>query len=138
MSRNTLIGIAWVVGYASLLAGCLGLAAFTSPVVKQYLPVGIAAMGCFLPFLIVYTITFFKRPFLSPRSFRICLVIAMGWFAGLTLTAEWLGYYGYLPPDGPAYARNLSRLLMHLGWLSFGPLIRLYLIMGSSESKPRA
>jgi hypothetical protein len=117
-SRETILGIGSIVGYFSLFIGVLGQAAFLSPVTKPHLPAIIAVMISLLPWLIVFTITFTKQSFLPPRPFRFCLLFAMCWFGSLTILAEILYHLGYMPPDSPSDAVTLSRVLMHIGWLS--------------------
>ena len=134
-SREALIAIESIVGYFALAVGCLGQATFASPVFKAHLPAWIGAIIVCFPFLIVYTTTFFKQAFLAPRAFRFCLIVAMCWFAALTIAAEIAYHRGYLPPDSPAYARTLSRVAMHIGWLSFPALIRLCFVTRCHESK---
>jgi hypothetical protein len=135
---DALWAIVWIVGYFGLFVGCIGQVAFTAPVLRPHLPAWIGWIGVvtvMLPWLIVFTITFFNHPFLSPRAFRFCLVLAMCFFALFTIVTEVLCHFGYMPPDSPAYARTISRVLMHMGWFSFIPLGRLYVITRRYESK---
>jgi hypothetical protein len=134
-SRDTILGIGSIVGYFSLLIGVLGQAAFMSPVTKPHLPAIIAVMIFLLPWLIVFTITYTKQSFLPPRPYRFCLLFAMCWFAAVTIFAEILYHLGYMPPDSPSYAGTLSRVLMHIGWLSLLFIIPRYIAIGHYESK---
>jgi hypothetical protein len=136
MFRDGLLVTAWMFGiYGALILGCLGQTAFMSPVVKPYLPAWMVVPIFILPYLLVFLITYFKRSFLSPRQFRFCLIFAMGWFAAVTIVAEILCQLGYMPPDSPAYGRTMARVLMHVGWLSFIPLICLYVLVRQAESQ---
>jgi hypothetical protein len=113
----------------------MGQAAFMGPMLTPRFPVAIAAIVIALPGVVVFTLTFFKQPFLPPRPFRLCLLLAMGWFALLAIFAEGLLHFGYLPPESPKYARTLARCLMHVGWLFFLPLARLYVNSRRFEAK---
>ena len=130
MSRDEFLNVG-MVGYCSLLLGTMGQAACTGAALKPHLPV----LVVYLPFLTVFTITFFKRSLLPPRAFRFCVLFAMCWFALVTLVAEILFHLGYMPPESPTFGRTFSRILMHIGWLSFIPLIRLYLVTRRYEAK---
>lgn len=135
ISRDTLIGIGACVGYFSLLFGTVGQAAFLSPVVKPHLPLVMAAFIFLLPWLLVFTITFFNRPILPPDRLRSCLMFAACWFATLAFVAEALFHLEYLPPDSPQYARTISRGLMHVGWLSLLYFIPAVWFTRSHQSK---
>jgi hypothetical protein len=135
MAHDALLAVRSIVGYFGLFVGVMGQAGFMSPVVKPCLPTFIAVVIFFLPWLIVSTITFTKQSFIPPRLFRFCLLFAMCWFAAITTVAEILYHLGYLPPDGPQNASTLSRVLMHVGWLSFLYLIPLYVADRRCETK---
>ena len=123
ISRDTIFGIGSIVGYFSLFVGCLGQACFLQPVTKPHLPAIIAVMISYLPWLIVFTITFTRQHFLPPRPFRFCLLFAMCWFAALTIFAELLQNLGDIPSGSGAIP---SRVLMHIGWLSLLFIVPLY------------
>ncbi len=106
-----------------------------SPVFKPHLPLIIATLIILLPWLLVFTITFTNQPLLPPSQFRVCIVFAACWFTVLTLVAETLYHLGYMPPDSPQYARDLSRGLMHLGWLSLLYFIPAYWFTRPHQSK---
>jgi len=125
--RDVYLSIERGLGFG-LYLGCLGWAAFTSPVLKPVVPVWIDVVIAASPALIVFTVTFAKKPLLPPRAFRLSLILAMCWFASLVIAAEVLCYLGYMPPDSPKYARTISRALMHVGWISFVPLVRCCII----------
>lgn len=118
ISRDAIAGIGSIVGYFSLFVGALGQAAFLSPITKPHLPVFVPLLLSLLPWLIVFTVTFTKQPFLSPRPFRYCLLFAMYWFAAVTIIAEVLHWLGAIPPGSPQFAGTMCRVLMHVGWLS--------------------
>jgi hypothetical protein len=71
-----------------------------------------------LPWFTVFAISFFKRPPIGRRSFRLCLVSVMVWYTLVTLIAEVIQYFLHLPADGhfPIVA---ARILMYFGFLSF-------------------
>ena len=138
ISRDDLIAISSIAGYCSLFIGTLGQAAFLSPVIKPHLPLIIVALIFLLPWLVVFTVTFFNQPLLPPSQFRFCIVFAACWFTVLTLVAETLHHLGYMPPDSPQYARALSRGLMHLGWLSLLYFIPAYWFTLPHQSKRNA
>ena len=133
MSRDELLNVGMGANL-SLFLGTMGQAACTGAL-KPHLPGWIMFLVVCLPFLTVFTITFFKRSFLTPRAFRFCLLFAMCWFALVTFVAEILFQLGFMPPESPTFGRTLSRILMHVGWLSFIPLIRLYLVTRRFEAK---
>lgn len=137
-SRDTILGIGSIIGYFSLLIGAMGQAVFLSPVVKPHLPAIIAAIIITLPCLIVYTITFHNQPFLPPRPFRICLFVAICWFAALAIAAEILNHLGHMPPDSPQYAGTSGRVFMHIGWLSLLYIVPRYVAARRFESKGEA
>jgi hypothetical protein len=117
------------VGYTSFLLGGIGQAGLFGGLRLAY-PKSLLAVATFglalltlVPWLIVFTMTFLNRPFLSPRAFCFCLRLAMILYAALTLSAEMLIFTGVLPPDGPLFARNALRIMMHAGWLSLPLLI---------------
>lgn len=106
----------WLIaGQFCLFLGCMGQAAFLSPLLRPPL---FAAFACLIPYLLVYSITFFRVSPISPKAFRVSLLVAAGWFAASTVFAEVANFLGYLPPDGPQFAKILGRTLMHLGWFS--------------------
>jgi hypothetical protein len=117
-----------LIAILTLFIGTLGQSGFCSPVIKPHVPVWIAAIIITFPVLIVLTLTYFKRSLVSPRTFRLCLLLAMCWYALITIAAEVLNFFGYMPPDSPKYAGTLCRVLMHVGWISFIPLIRFYIL----------
>jgi hypothetical protein len=128
ISRDDYLAIEWILGYITLLLGCLGQAGFLGLVIRPYIPVWVAAPIILMPYVIVYTITFFQQPFLPPRAFRLCIGLSMCWLATLTIIAELLHLRGHMPPDSPAYAGTLARILMHVGWFSLVPLVRTYVV----------
>ncbi|OAI55725.1 hypothetical protein AYO49_05235 [Verrucomicrobiaceae bacterium SCGC AG-212-N21] len=136
ISRDALLAISTVLGYFSLPVGTLGLAGTLGAALRPYLPLWILVPIALVPWLLIYTITFFNRPFLSPRQYRICLVFAMGWFALFTVLAEVLYHCGlWPPPDGPQKATTLPRLFMHAGWLSLLFVIPQYFAARRAESQ---
>ena len=108
------------------MVGGMGQAGFYGPLLKPYFPAWLAAVGFMFPLLIVFALTFFKRPFLRPGPFCLCLLFAMCWYALITILAEILAFRGSMPPESPQYAFRLCRALMHVGWLGFIPLIYYY------------
>lgn len=76
----------------------------------------------FLPWIVVYAISFCNAPPFGLRAYRFSLIGVMGWFATLTVLAEIGQYVWRLPPDGhiPITA---ARCLTCVGWLSFIPFV---------------
>jgi hypothetical protein len=140
ISRDALLGMEWIAGQIALFLGTMGQVALAGALMKSHMPgpigVGLALVIVFPPWVIVVTTTVFRRPILSPRAFRFCLLFAMGWFALVSIAAEVSFYVGCMPPESPAFARTLCRVLMHVGWLSFIPLIRLYRYTLHDDSDP--
>ena len=127
--REKTFVILYIAGYVALMVGAFGQASLFGLMLKPELRPKLATVGAIVscvPCLIVYVITFFKVSFLPPRPFRLCCVIAMLWFAGITISAEVLLHFGYMPPEAPDQLRILARALMHSGWLGFVTLIHLY------------
>jgi hypothetical protein len=104
----------------TLFIGATGLGGIYS----QLLPSWIAYAISFLPWIIFFTVTFCNRPLLPSRPFRFCLIFIMCWYGLATITAEALNFFGLvaIPPNSP-HAITFFRVLMHLGWFSFIPLI---------------
>jgi hypothetical protein len=123
MGRGDLLA---VTAYGALFLGGAGQGAFLSPAIKPHVPAALTVFVVCVPWFLVFFLTFFKRPLVSPRGFCNCLIFAMAWFAAITIGAELLNAIGFVPPPNAAYARGMSRTLMHAGWLSFLPLIHLH------------
>lgn len=132
--------VASVVGYESgLMVGMMGHVALFSGLVTAHRNrwVFVIVPVVALPVLVVSLLTRLKPPVLkpplvTPRVYCGLLLLAMGWYALETLVAEVLFYCNALPPDGPRFARNLARVLMHVGWIGFIPLTMLYMSIRSA------
>jgi len=132
-TRNVLSTIGAIAGYFAFICFApLGQAGVLGAILKPLLPgmIGnfIAIFLILPPWLIVFLLTFYKQPIVTPRACRQCLTLAMCWFAVVATTGEVLCQLGYTSPDSQQEAEWLSRGLMHTGWLVFIPLIQLCLI----------
>jgi hypothetical protein len=126
-----------IVAYLTLALGCMGLAGCAGAMMQTYTPGRGGAIVCLpicVPLLTVLTITYFKQPFLSPRTFCFCLLFAMGWFALLAVAINILSLLGYMPPESPKFARSACLVFANVGWVSFVPLIRLHRVIRRHES----
>jgi hypothetical protein len=135
ISRDTIFGIGSIVGYFSLFVGALGQACFMQPMTKPHLPAIVAVMVSYLPWLLVFTVTFTKQSFLPPRPLRLCLLFALCWFSCLTILAEIFYHLGYMPHDSSSDNTTLMRVLMHIGWFSSFYIIPQYVAIRRYESK---
>lgn len=118
----------------ALLIGALGLQWFYLRF-PFHLPHWLILGVLFIPWLTVYTISFCNGTPFGPRPYRWCLLVAMGWYALLTVMAEVGQRLVQLPPDGhiPITA---ARCLMYLGLLSFIPFIHAYKRLLKYETEP--
>ncbi|MGL4463003.1 MAG: hypothetical protein ACRC1K_12710 [Planctomycetia bacterium] len=122
-----LLAIETFVGQLALLVGAMGLAGIFSPLTKPHVPVLLPAVVFTLPFLLVYTLTFFRRPLVTGRPFRRLWLFAACWYGFFAIAVEVCCFLDLMPPESPAYAFTLCRVLMHVGWLSFVPLIHTFI-----------
>jgi hypothetical protein len=111
-----MLGKVHIAGYC-LAIGALGQRVLYKGVFPHF-PEWIVWTVLFLPWLTVYTISFFKRPPVSPQRFRQCLVFAMCWYAGATLLVEILHMVVH-PSPSEHFPNSVARLLAYGGALSF-------------------
>jgi hypothetical protein len=110
-----------------LLAGAIGQADFYEHLFPG-IPKWILMAVLFVPWLMVYTISFCRQPPLGPRPFRYCLVFAMCWYAVVTLLAETL-YLFVHPATHEHFSITLARVFMYSGALSFIVIVRAYIVL---------
>jgi hypothetical protein len=128
-----LMAIEWIAGYFGFFIGAMGQAAFIGAY-KAYLPVWMAVLICYIPCLLVYTLNFFNRPLFPHRLSRLCWLFASCWFGVVTVSLELLHFLGSMPADISADGLKISRILMHLGWLSFIPITHSYIRDSRSQA----
>ena len=112
--------------YIALFLGAIGQAGFYGSMIRPHVPLLIALCLASGPGFIVFFLTFFNQPLIPPKPFRRCLLVVMCWVAIATLLAETLAYFGSMKPDSEKNAVTLCRVLMHLIWFSYIPLVSLY------------
>jgi len=125
-----------------LLIGALGQALAYADLFPHF-PFGIIWMVSFIPWLIVFGISFCNRPPFGPRPFRWCLIVAMIWYALASIIVEVLRFFIHVPPRGvdPIVAERViigARVIMFLGMLSFIVLIRTCITLRRYETKKDA
>jgi hypothetical protein len=80
-----------------------------------------------IPYLVVFFLTYTKVSPVPPRVYLAMLLLAMAWYATVTIICELLLYAGEIPAaNDPPLKRNLARAVMHVGWISFIPISFLY------------
>jgi hypothetical protein len=80
-----------------------------------------------IPGYIVFFLTYFNVPPVPPRVYLAMLLVAMTWYATVTIICELLLYAGEIPAaNDPPWKRNVARGVMHVGWISFIPISFLY------------
>jgi len=108
-----------------LFLGCIGQSALYGsafdPIGQKWM-VWLISLFIFLPCILVYFLTFTNAPPLPPRPYRIVTIFSMFWFATLSIAAEILLLLGYMPPNSQEHAITISRIIMHIGWISFIPM----------------
>ena len=101
------------------------------------MPTGIVWFILFIPWVIVFGISFCKRPPFGPRPFRWCLITAMVWYALAGILVEVLRFFIHVPPDthpaGPA-AVIAARIITLAGASSFIAFIRICIILRGYET----
>jgi hypothetical protein len=75
-----------------------------------------------VPLLIVFFLTYLKVSPVPARAYCVLLLIAVTWYAAVTIVCELLLDLGGLSPDSPPHGRVIARVMMHAGWASFLPL----------------
>ena len=122
--------------YFSLFFAAIGQSVFFTPLTEHRLPNWLTVVIALLPCFVVFTIHLCNRPLFSFTVHHRVWLVALCWFAALTIAAELLRFFGLLPPtrhDSDIFAR----ITMHLGWLSFIPLIHSYIIYGRPSEPNR-
>ena len=80
-----------------------------------------------IPAYIVFFLTYFNVSPVPPRVYLAMLLLAMSWYATVTIICELLLYAGEISPaNDPPWKHNVARAMMHLGWISFIPISFLY------------
>jgi hypothetical protein len=134
--KSFLLASLWLLGYLALLLGCAAQVALLTPLLTS-LPVrGLAAFVLLAPWLILYTLSFFKRPPVSAGWACRLLFLAMLIHVSATVLTETLLNFGFVPDDRPADARTLLRVFLHFGWLGLFPLVALYRSAKQATCKP--
>jgi hypothetical protein len=114
------MGTIHVAGYGFVI-GAFGQVALYQNLFPR-LPHWVALCVLLPPWLIVYTISFCKKPPFGPGPFRRCLIAAMSWYAVATVVAEALWLLLRPQTDGH-FSPVVARVLTYLAYLSFVPLI---------------
>ena len=125
-----------------LLMGALGQA-FAYADLFPHFPFGIILCVSYVPWFIVFGISFCNRPPFGPRPFRWCLIIAMIWYAFASIVVEVLRFFIHVPPRGvdPIVAERViigARVIMFLGAFSFIVFIRTCITLRRYETKKDA
>jgi hypothetical protein len=125
--RNKRHSMEFLIGQHSLFMAALGQSFFYLHLFKPHLPVWTAGTFLQIPWAIVFILFYHERPLFTPQFIRRWWLGAACGSVAFTVLAEaiWLG--GYMPPPGADHrvaADVLVQILMNLGWLSFGPMIR--------------
>lgn len=104
-------------------------------------PFGILFIVSYLPWFILFTISFCKQPPpISFRGFRWCMIFAMVWYALASITNEVLRFFIHVPPRGvdPVTAEGVilvARVVGFLAMLSFIVFIRACITLRQLELK---
>lgn len=101
------------------------------------LPQWIVMPVLFLPWLMVFIISFCNKAPFGARLFRYCLVFAMGWYGATALLSEVLQLFIHLPAVNHS-STIVARVLMYLGSLSFIVLLRACVVLRGFETKDSA
>lgn len=105
-----------------LFIGAIGQAGFYRLLFPR-LPSWVMVAPLFLPWLIVFIISFCNLPPFGPRLFRHSLMFAMCWYGVFTLLAEVL--YLIIHPAAHGHFTIISaRVLTYIGALSFVVFVR--------------
>jgi hypothetical protein len=116
-----------------LLIGAMGQWGFYGRLFP-HLPSWIVMGVLFIPWLTIFIISFCNQPPFGPRPFRRCLLLAMCWYAVMTLLAEILCLFIHPAPRGHL-SLIVARILMYSGAVSFIVLVRAYIVLRSHETK---
>jgi hypothetical protein len=119
-----------------LLIGAMGQFFFYKGTFPHF-PAWIVWGVLFVPWLTVFTISFCNRPLFGPRPFRLCLLVAMFWYALLSVVAEGINFLIHAPVTGHV-PFAVARVLMYFGFLSFVVLIRACITLRRYEIKQDA
>jgi hypothetical protein len=112
----------YIMAVFSLFVAAIGQALFCESLRPHVSPI-LAVVGFMVPFIIVFVLTYTKRPPLPARLFFRCWLFALVWYAAATLLAELASFLGYLQHSGPVI---LPRLLMYVGSLGVIPFLQIY------------
>ncbi len=123
-----------------LLVGVTGQLFFFNtlfPHVPKWIVIGVV----YIPFLIIYTISFCKGMPCGPRQFRKLLLFAMGYYVFITILAEVLNIFFHpAPKDHFSIVQThrafiFARVPMYLAMLTFIVFIRACKTLRSIEAK---
>ena len=99
-----------------ILVGMFGQVAYLAAVLQPFLPAWVVVPIFILP---IAAVVFIQPGEFPDRWVRRVHVGAAAWYVVITLTVEAVAIFGTIP-DGAL----LFRVLMHLGWLQFFPLLK--------------
>jgi hypothetical protein len=116
-----------------LLIGALGQAGFYGQLFPR-LPSWIVFIALLPPWLTVYTISFCRQAPCGPRPFRRCLLVAMCWYAVMTLLAETL-YFSIHPASYGHFSITVARVIVYIGSLSFIVFVRACIALRRYETE---
>lgn len=114
-----------ILSWSSLLLAALGQALVFTPLTEHRLPNWLAVGFALVPLYVVFTIHYLAVPIFSFTVHHRIWFLSLFWFAGFAVLSELLRAVGLLPP-GRFASDIVPRVMMHLGWLSFIPLIWSY------------
>jgi hypothetical protein len=129
--RNKHYSTEFLIGQHSLFLAGMGQAFFYLHEFKPHLQVWVAAPFLLIPWSIVFVLFYHERPIFPTRVIRQWWFFAACFSAMFTVIAEVLWILGYIPPPTPEHrvaADVVVQFLMNLGWLSFIPMRRDYLL----------
>lgn len=93
----------------------MGQVAFSTDFLKPYLPAWVTIGIFILPAALVIFVTADEA---SGRLVMGCHVFGASWYVLITICAEVISFLGAAPKNA-----TLFRILMHLGWLHFAPIL---------------
>ena len=99
-----------------MVVGVFGQVGYLADVLQPLLPAWVAVLLFIVP---VAAVVFVQPGELPDRWVRRAHAGAATWYVLVTLAAEAVTVFGSAPPGA-----LLLRVLMHLGWLQFAPLLR--------------
>ncbi|OAI55726.1 hypothetical protein AYO49_05240 [Verrucomicrobiaceae bacterium SCGC AG-212-N21] len=131
-SRDTPSNSGSIIGYFSWFVGALGQVGFMGSMAQSHLPPLAVFLMFIMPWILVFGGTLMGEPHRAPRLFGFCLGLAVGWFATVSVAAEFLYHHGFMPQGSSWISASLSRVLMHVGWLGL-----IYVAPTRSQADPK-